>query len=65
MRAIITEEGNKIATTDIPVVPTKGLVIRLVNGTEYEVDRVVFVEGHHEGEMQNVITHIELQCKGL
>lgn len=63
MRAIITEKGNKIATTDIQVVPSKGTAIRLVNGNEYEVDRVVFVEGHHEGEIHNVITHIELQCK--
>lgn len=63
MRAIITEKGNKIATTDIPVVPTRGLVIRLVNGNEYEVEGIIFVEGHHEGEIQNVITHIELQCK--
>lgn len=63
MRAVITQKGIKKATTDMPVIPSVGTSVRLINGEEYEIDKVVFVEGNHEGEMNRVITHIELQCK--
>lgn len=65
MKALIIENGNKIAKTDIPTIPSKGNKIKLTNGTSYKVNDIVFVEGLLEGEVHNVTIHLELHCEKI
>lgn len=60
MRVIIRHNNKIVAKTDFPVIPTEGNGIRLRNGKEFTIRKVIFVESNDATEM-DYIGHIEVE----
>ncbi|MGL5649541.1 MAG: hypothetical protein ACRDDY_17025 [Clostridium sp.] len=62
MRVVIRHNNKIVGKTDFPIVPIVGTGIRLRNGNEYTINKIIFVESNDSTEM-DYIGHIEVEVE--